>query len=341
MVSGHPGLGGNRDRDQAASASASTATTWRVTRREALAALGGAGLASAVGAPDATTARADAARRRRNVVRVRIYPGVVPLHARLRYGVDGLDDLRGAWPDPLADAMAAVENALEQVLTYARERGRLEALEIRVERGDQIRFPAMEMPLSSEAVLPSLETLLGRFRERLRARDALTGRTSHVLLHWSPLNYRVGYGGTLSPHSLVGDESDGSDGDAQTVANVGATEVWDSRAVTRNVAIHETIHTFLADDVVAEIGDAVCDHELGTAVRTDDDTLRISPIATAYAGPDRLGGGTRFQGTGCYDRERFVRHDGVDGIKNWTYTTELSEATREGVARTLERQFEA
>ncbi len=311
--------------DDAASASRRLS----VTRREALAAVGGAALA----APTGTGATAVAGDRPAPVL-VRVYPGAVPFQARLRYGPGAL---RGDWPRPLRDALAAVDSAFEQVLAYARERSRLEDLEVRVERGPAIRFPPSTTPLSADAVVPSLEGLLDRFRDRLRKRDAITDRSCHLLLRWSPLNYRVGYGGTVSPHALTGDP-DG--GDAQSVANVGATEVWDSRAVTRNIAIHETLHTFLSSGVVDEIGDAVCDHELGAAVRTAPDTVRVSPMATAYAGPDRIGGGTRFHGTGCYDHDRFYRHDGIDGVEHWTYTTELSEATLEGVTRYLERRFE-
>ncbi|WP_081661653.1 hypothetical protein [Halopiger djelfimassiliensis] len=335
MDTGPTGLGDDSD-DERATGLVPTSPGWPVTRREVLAAVGGAGLTSAVGAQNAATVHTDAAEH--GDVRVRVYPGVVPLHARVWYGTD---DLRGVWPEPLAAAANAIEDAFDQVLAYAREHGRLADLELYIERGDRIRFPPTETPFSSEAVLPSLETVLERFRDRLRARDALDGRTCHVLLDWSPLNYRVGYGGTLSPHATVGTEHDGTSGDAQAVANVGATEVWDSRAVTRNMVIHETLHTFLEADVVTAIDDAVCDHELGAAVSNGDGTLRVSPMATAYAGPDRIGGGTRFHGTGCGDRSRFYRHDGLEGIDEWTYTTGLSDATCEGVTRTLERRFEA
>ncbi|ELY79231.1 hypothetical protein [Natrinema pallidum] len=307
---------------------------WHVTRREALLALGGAALTASTD-PSRTAMAAD--RSRDGLVRVRVYPGRVPFPARAWYGID---DLRRDWPTPLRDALSAIEGAFDQVRAYARDRSRLENIEIRVERGAPIRFSQSSMPLSIDAVLPSLRCLLERFRDRIRTRNALTGRCCHVLLEWSPLNYRIGYGGALAPHSITG-EADGSNtGDAQAVVNVGATERWDSRPVTRNMAIHEAIHTFLPDDIVASIGDAHCDHELGTAVRTDAETLEISPIATAYAGPDRIGGGTRFHGTGCCDRSRFSRHDGIDGIENWTYTTALSAATCEGVVRHLERQFE-
>ncbi|WP_254532295.1 hypothetical protein [Natrinema gelatinilyticum] len=319
--------------------SISADSRWRVTRREALAAVGGSAVSVWTGSDTSSGTAVDTettAGHRDGLVRIRVYPDAVPFRARLRYG---LGDLRGNWPTPFRDALAAIESAFEHVLAYARERSRLEDLVVRVDRASPIRVPPSTTSLSADAVLPSLEALLRRFRERVQSRGALTGRTCHVLLCWSPLNYRVGYGGTLAPNSVTGMD-DGGDGDALTVANVGATEVWDSRPVTQNIAIHETLHTFLSDDVVRSIGNAYCDHELGTAVRTAQNTLRISPMATAYAGPNRIGGGTRFHGTGCYDHDRFVRHDGHDGIENWVYTTEPSDATQEGVTRYLERRFE-
>ncbi|MXV62881.1 hypothetical protein GS429_12550 [Natronorubrum sp. JWXQ-INN-674] len=266
---------------------------------------------------------------------VRVYPGPVPLRAWVRYGFDGV---RRDWPPPFRDGLAAVEGALEQVLAYARERSRLESVEVRVERGEPVRFPLSAAPLSSEAVVPELETVLEVFGDRLRERNALTGRTCNLLLCWSPFNYRVGYGGTLPPNAQVGDETDGSTGDAQTVANLGATEVWDSRAVSRNMAIHEAVHTFLSPDIVEAVGGSTCDHDLGTAIRVDDETMAVSPMATAYAGPDEIGGGTRWHGRGCADHDRFHRHDGYEGVEEWTYTTELSDATLEAVTRYFERE---
>ncbi|QLG49987.1 hypothetical protein [Natrinema halophilum] len=315
---------------------ASTGRRGRVTRREALAAIGGAALATPLrpGVDTDSTGTTATDPLPNGPVRIRVYPSFVPLQARLRYG---LGELRGNWPPPFRDALAAIESAFEQVIAYARERSRLEDLEVRVDRGAPVLFSLPSIPSSVDSVLPSLEALLERFRERLRERDAPVRRTCHVLLRWAPLNYRVGYGGTVAPNSMTG--SDAGDTGAQTVANVGATEFWDSRAVTRNMVIHETLHTFLEDDIVHSVGDTYCDHELGVAVRTADDTLQISPIATAYAGPDRIGGGTRFHGTGCYDHDRFARHDGTEGIENWVYTTELSEATCEAVTRFLEHRF--
>ncbi|QFU84107.1 hypothetical protein GCU68_05295 [Natronorubrum aibiense] len=265
---------------------------------------------------------------------VRVYPGPVSVGGWLRSRFDGV---RENWPPAFRDALSAVEDALEQVLAYAHERSRLEGLEARVERGRLVRFPLSAAPLSSEAVMPTLETTLEVFHDRLRARNVLTGSACHLLLCWAPSNFRVGYGGTLAPNAIVGADIDGTSGDASTVANVGATEVWDSRPVTRNMAIHETLHTFLPADIVGSVGDSRCAHDLGTAVRTDENTLRVSPMATAYAGPDEIGGGTRWHGRGCVDHDAFHRHDGYEGVEHWTYTTELSEATLEAVTRTLER----
>ena len=310
-----------------------------VSRRELLAALGGATAASAT-APGTTTATVNAPR-----VRVRIYPGPVPAHGWAHAGVPGM---HRDWPVPYRDATAAIETALDRVLEYANRRDRLETLEISVERGERVRFPLSDAPRSSEAVVPSLSTVLEVFRERLRERDVLTERTCHVLFCWSPFNFRVGYGGTLSPNAQVGSTAGGADEDetdrvpgALTVANLGATEIWDSRAVTRNMAIHETLHTVLSPDVVEAVGDTACDHDLGAALRTDDGrTARVTPMATAYASPDRLIDGTRFHGRGCHDHRAFTRRDGVDGadaVETWEYTVEPTDATREAVTRHLER----
>ncbi|WP_170972449.1 hypothetical protein [Natronorubrum halophilum] len=307
--------------------SSATPSDSSVSRRELLASFGGAAAVSR------TRLSADERTVGDESLHVRVYPGPVPLGAWIRYGFDGM---RRDWPPPFRDALAAVEDALTQILAYAHERSRLEGVDARVERGDPVRFPLSAAPPSSEAVVPELETVLSVFRDRLRDRNALTGSACHLLFCWAPFNYRVGYGGTLSPNAVVGDEAEGSAGDAGTVANLGATEFWDSRAVTRNMAVHETVHTLLDSDVVAEVGGSRCDHDLGTAVQTDDATLEVSPMATAYAGPDEVGGGTRFHGRGCYDHDRFHRHDGYEDVDRWAYTTELSEATLEAVTRTLE-----
>ncbi|ELZ02930.1 hypothetical protein C482_04706 [Natrialba chahannaoensis JCM 10990] len=320
-----------------------------VSRREFVAAVGGAGGASLFGPS------ADASESEPDHLRVRVYPGPVPPTAWLWYGVEGMSD---DWPTPFQDAFAAVEDAMDQIQAYAADRSLISdstsvsepELTVRVERGPPVRFPLLSVSQPTDLAFPSLSAVLDAFRDQLHDRGALGGPTCHLLLCWSPFNYQVGYGGTISPNDLI--DSAGSDADdpdavagAQTVANIGATEVWDSRAVSRNIAIHEVLHTFLSPDIVADVGDTRCDHNLGTATRTglEGRTLQVSPMATAYAGPDEFGGGTRFHGTGCYDHDEFARHDGYEvndtepAVDRFEYTTELSEATLEAATRYLIR----
>lgn len=297
-----------------------------VTRREVVAALGGAAAASTVGTTTGGTTTREAP------LHVRVYPGPVPLRAWVRYGFEGI---RRNWPPPFQDAMDAVETALEDILQYAQERSRLTDVDLRVERGNRVRYPLSAAPLSTESIVPSRETALGVFRDQVRDRDVGSATTCHLLLCWAPLNYRLGYGGTLPSISRIGEVA--GEG-AYTAANVGATELWDSRAVTRNMAIHETLHTFISHDIAEAVGGSRCDHDLGTAVRTDEDTLQVSPMATAYAGSNEIDGGTRWQGRGCADHDRFHRHDGYEGVDRFAYTTRPSEATCEAVTRYLEGQ---
>ncbi|MFC4540968.1 hypothetical protein ACFO5R_03370 [Halosolutus amylolyticus] len=300
-----------------------TASSRSVTRRDVVVALGGAAAASTIGVDGATAREAP--------LHVRVYPGPVPLRAWVRYRFQGMSR---DWPPPYRAAMVAVEDAFEQVLDYARERSRLPNVDFRIERGQRVRFPLTAADPSIDAFVPTRKTVLDVFRDQVRERDVGSATTCHLLLCWAPFNFRLGYGGT---HPSI-DRIDRADGEgAYTAANVGATELWDSRAVTRNMAIHETLHTFISPDVAESVGGSPCDHNLGSAVRTDD-ALRVSPIATAYASPDRFDAGTRWEGRGCADHDRFHRHDGHEGIDRYAYTTRLSEATCEAVTRYLERQ---
>ncbi len=296
-----------------------------VTRREVVAAIGGAAAASTVSASSTRDLSASDA-----AIHVRVYPGPVPLRAWVRHGFEGMRD---NWPPPFQAAIDAVESALTDVLSYAQDRSRLPDAEIRVERGERVRYPLTAASLSTESLVPSRETTLDVFRDQIRDREGRSARTCHLLLCWAPFNYRLGYGGTHPSIGLIGSESDEG---AYTAANIGATELWDSRAVTRNMAIHEALHTFISSDAAEAVGDSRCDHNLGTARRTADDTLSISPMATAYAGADGLDAGTRWQGRGCADHDRFHHHDGHEGIDRFSYTTQPSAATCEAVTRYLE-----
>ncbi|RKD93853.1 hypothetical protein [Halopiger aswanensis] len=319
-----------------------------VSRRELLASLGGAGAASAI-TPRTTSATADTSR-----VRVRVYPGPVPLHGWAHAGVAGM---HRDWPLPFRDGFEAIEATLERVREYADQHSRLEGLEIEVERGSPVRYPLSAADGPGEFVAPSLSTVLEAFREQLSRRDVLEELTTHVLFCWSPFNYRVGYGGTLSPNAAIGSTAQADDGtdvtpDSDTartpvdgalaVVNLGATEVWDSRPVTRNMAIHETLHTFLTPEVAEAVNDSPCDHDLGAAVQSEDDgrRLQVTPMATAYAGPDRIrvaDGAARFPGRGCANHDAFTRHDGYEDVDRRAYTATPTDATLEAATRYLER----
>ncbi|WP_247003668.1 hypothetical protein [Halosolutus gelatinilyticus] len=296
------------------------------TRRELLAAIGGAAATSSVDASGVTTREAP--------LRVRVYPGPVSIRAWARYGFSGITR---NWPPPFRDAFAAIEDALNQVLSYASRQSRLTEFDVRLERGDLVQYPLSEASPSAESIIPSRDTVLSVFRDQVRGRNVGAGAesTAHVLFAWAPLNYRLGYGGTHPDLYRLGRVL--GDG-AYTAVNLGATEVWDSRVVSRNMAIHETLHTLISPSIAEAIGGTECDHDLGTAVRTDDGTLRVSPMATAYAGPDVAGinGGTRWPGTGCADIDRIHEGDPDAAVDQVEYTTELSDATLEAVTRFLE-----
>lgn len=296
------------------------------TRREMLAAIGGASVLTS------TSATADPTPVTPGDVHVRVYPGTLPTTGWARYRWQGLAE---GWPPPYEAALEAVERGFDQVLAYAETQGRLEDVEVVIERGAQVDLSVPRSSSPRQAVSPTQQQLLDSFREVLLEREVITGSTSHLLLWWGPLHYAVGYGGTRRPNRHVAAADDEG---AQVVANLGATETWDSRAVTENIAIHEVMHTFLASSVVESVIGTRCDHNLGSARQLDETTLEVSPMATAYAGPDEFGGGTRFHGTSCYDHESFYRHDGYDGIDRWQYTTQLSEATLEAVTRYLEQR---
>lgn len=298
--------------------------TPNLTRRELLTSVGSATALSATNVAGSSDTSVQEA-----TLHVRVYPGPVSLLTWLR---NGWSDFVTGWFDVHRDATAAVETAIETVAAYAEANSSLERVETSVEACEPVDLSLIS---SGSLSLFSQRALADAFHEEVANRGATTGSACHLLLWWNALNYDLGYGGTRAPNSHV---SALEDEGAQTIANLGATEAWDSRAVTRNIAIHETLHTFLSPDVVEEVVDSGCDHDLGTAVRVDENTLEVSPMATTYAGPEEFGGGgTRWHGTGCYDHDSFARHDGHEDVENWEYTTELSEATLEATTRYVER----
>lgn len=260
-------------------------------------------------------------------VSIRVYPGSLPPLAWTWYRLTGTDT---EWAPPFEASLEAIREAFEQVAAHAKRTEDVD-LNVVVERGAPVDIPVTSRSSIREAVSPTQQGLLDAFRDVLSEREVLlNGRSSHLLLWWGPFDYAVGYGGTRRPNRHV----DAVDGEgAQVVANVGATEWWDSRAITRNIAIHEALHTFLAPSVVEQIVDSRCDHDLGSSVRVDEKTREVSPMATAYAGPDQVGEDTRFHGTACYDHDSFFRHDGYEGVEQWKHTTKLTEATLEATTR--------
>ncbi|SNZ12549.1 hypothetical protein SAMN06269185_1801 [Natronoarchaeum philippinense] len=291
-----------------------------VGRREVLAALGAAALAptadevlglSGASAPSPehapmTTGEADA------TLRVRTYP-------RLASAADRWS----GWSLATLAAHGAVGDALDAVATYAQsERDGLSAVDWKLEAGAGVSLP------------PGLDapTLIERFAETVRERDPDAEHACHLLLWSEPLNFRIGYGYTRS------DVAAAAEG-AYTIANVGATERWDGRAVTKNMAIHETLHAFLTgEDAEAVIGHS-CEHNLGAVRHVGDGIAEVTPMATAYAGRSTPMDETTWSGRGCRDPDAFYRHDGVDGVDEWRHTTELSEGTLDAAARYVEHQL--
>ncbi|ELZ11594.1 hypothetical protein C479_07016 [Halovivax asiaticus JCM 14624] len=341
---GDPAAGRIADVERASPA-ADTAGRTRVCSRRAV--LGAALATTGVCAPVAgsiTTAGSDA------TLQVIVSSGPTPLYARLR---DGLDAVRTDWTSIHEAAMAAVADALDQIETYARETGR-DWLDVAVDRGPSIGSPfATASPLDTAT---SVERVYDGFREVIGA--GLDEPHCHLLCWWGPFDYRIGYGRTVPGDGRVG-RGDHSAGLA--IANVGATEGWDGRAVTRNVAIHEVLHTSLSPADAAVVGDSRCDHDLG-AVREPEPGIReISPMATTYAGggsDDRgpvhlladglLGsnGGTRWAGRGCVNpaalRERGPEagNGPADGDVTWRHSTRLTAETMEAVCRYAERTLQ-
>ena len=254
----------------------------------------------------------DEAARRSNgadaTLRVRAYP-------RLRHRADGWS----GWSLANVEAYGAVGDALERVAAHVeRERDDVGSVAWRIEAA-----PGVSLPDGLDG-----ESVLERFREIVRDRGAERGETCHLLLWSEPLNAEVGYG-------LA--DSNVADAGGYALANVGATERWDGRAVTRNMAIHETLHTFLSDDAVGSVIGTPCDHHLGSVRHVGDGVAEVTPMATAYAGREIPGSETSWSGGGCGDHDDFFRHDGLDDVRGWRHTTELSAATREAVAESVAR----
>lgn len=293
-----------------------------VGRREVLAALGAAALGPTIGdvgemsaEPRPSAANAPATSRATTgpdaTLRVRTYP-------RLEHSADRWS----GWSVPTLSAHGAVGDALDAVATYAEaERDELARVDWELEAGAGVALQG-----GTDA-----RTLAERFRERIRDRGAGGGNVCHLLLWSEPLNYEVGYGLAIG---YVADRDA-----AYAVVNVGATERWDGRGVTRNMAIHEALHPFLDDAATEAVIGNECSHNLGTVRRVGDGVAEVTPLATSYAGRSSPVGETTWPGSGCRDREEFYRHDGLDGVERWRHTTELSAGTLEAASLYVEEHL--
>ena len=260
-------------------------------------------------------------------LQVAIYTGPTPLYARLR---DGPRGLTSNWTSAHRDAAAAVENALEQIVTYGAETGR-DWMDASVTRIGSIGSPlGVSSPLDGFA---SADRLFDHFESVVDNQRSDADVSAHLLLWWGPLDYEIGYGRIVPGSDHV---AAGGSGDGLAIANVGATDLWDGRPVTRGIAIHEMLHPFLPSDIVESVIDSSCSHDLGAVTADENGGRTVTPMATAYAGPDRPGSDTRFQGRGCVNHDAFEHHDGIEDVDTWRHTTALSEGTLESVCRFAE-----
>ncbi len=269
------------------------------SRRAMLAAVGTSASALAVGTASAPTTA---------TLRVRVVPAAT-------------GDRWNGWDRPAIEAYAAVGVALERLAAH------IERESPTVDDADWTldAEPGIDPPTGLDG-----SDLLTAFGSLLADRDARSADTAHLLLAREPFNPDLGYG------TARADIARGDDGTV-TICNLGATERWDGRAVTRNIAIHEVLHTLVDDEAVSGVVGGSCDHDLGSVTRVDAGVREVTPFATAYAGAAEPGSETTWHGSGCGDHDRFYRHDGI--TEAWRHTTELSAGTLDAVRDFAERRL--
>lgn len=309
------------------------------SRRTVLGAVAGTAGMVAPGARSVTAASREADA----TVAVRLYAGPTPVYGRLR---DGPGALTSNWTSAHEAAATAIEAALGQIETYASETGRA-WLDVAVDRGPAVGAPlTVSSPL--DAVVP-VDRLYDRFRDVVGSTDDADAPVCHLLLWWGPFEYQLGYGRLLPDAAPVGT---GDRRSSFAVVNVGATEGWDGRAVTKNMAVHEALHAFLSGADAEAVGGDPCEHALGS-VRAPEPTVRVvSPLATSYAGRstqtspvrrllDGLAGSapgdTRWAGRGCLGGSAPATDAGAGADVTWRHATALSTATKAAVCQYAER----
>lgn len=236
-------------------------------------------------------------------LRVRVYP-----------------DERLGWSATARDVHRHLGRALEWLHAVARER--LDrTVHVRLDRGPVV--PRHPLDFEGE------KRLYRSFRDWLADTDAPGGPVSHCFLANAPFDPELGYG-IANAHVRGGGRLG-----AQAIANVGATEVWDDRTVSRNMAIHEVLHTLVRGQDARAINGSACEHDLGAVVGETPDRVFVTPLATSYAGASG-GEETTWHGTGCYDHDRFSRYEVHPDLETtWYHTWIPSDATFEAVVRYL------
>lgn len=245
-------------------------------------------------------------------------PSSVTLRVRVVPATTG--DRWNGWNRPAIEAYAAVGVAMERLAAH-------------IERTSSVDDADWELAAESGIDPPTGldgSDLLTAFGERLADRGRRKPDTAHLFLAREPFNPDLGYG------TARADVTRGDDGTV-TICNLGATERWDGRAVTRNIAIHEVLHTLVDDEAVSGVVESSCDHDLGSVTRLEEDVSEVTPFATAYAGAAEPGSETTWHGSGCANHEQFYRHDGI--TEEWRHTTKLSQGTLDAVRDFAERRL--
>jgi hypothetical protein len=225
-------------------------------------------------------------------------------------------DERFGWSSTTRSVRKAVGFGVEQVATRAER-----ILDVTVEADVREGEPVPPEQISTE----TQPRLFADVESWLTDRDAYDDGACHLYLPREPFDQALGYG------AARGDVSEGA---AVAFANVGATETWDSAAVSANLGIHEWLHTVLRGDVAEAVNGSRCEHDLGAVAERELGTVVVTPLATSYADTTLFGGETQWHGSGCSNHGSFSRHDGRDlEPRRWEHTWELSEATLRATTR--------
>jgi hypothetical protein len=236
-------------------------------------------------------------------VRVRVYP-----------------DERLGWSATTRDVQRHLRRSLEWIVTVAR--AHLDrSVDLRLDRAPVVPRDALDFD--------DERRLARSFRDWLDRTDAPEGPVSHLFLADAPFDPDLGYG------IAYGHVRNGNRLGARAIANVGATESWDDRTVSRNMAIHEVFHTLVRDRDARAVNGSPCEHDLGAVVGETPDRVFVTPLATTYAGASG-GEETTWHGTGCYHHDRFSHYDAHPDLDTtWHHTWVPSDATCDAIVRYL------